>query len=159
MDSNRQRAWLVQSNWNGKQLDERVKTRKQKSNRFLWIVIFLISITLVGCNSPSPQAETPSRIQGLVTQVETGKDGVQVELETETGLYSVTISALQAEIEGDFEHIQVGTEIEVSGQEIAGMDPPLIVAEQVTILEVSPRLSGESWVLITFNDQQPSRDH
>jgi hypothetical protein len=134
IDINRHRNLLVQSNWNGRQMIERVITRQQHSNHwFLWVVIFLISITLVGCDSSSPQDETPHRIRGIITQVETGKDGVQVELETETGLYNVTISTLQAEIEGDFEHIKVGTEIEVIGRNIEGMTPPLIVAEQVEV--------------------------
>jgi heat shock protein HslJ len=160
LDINRHRDLLVQSNWNGRQIDARVKTRKQNSNHwFLWILIFMISITLVGCDSSSPQDETTSRIQGIVTQVEIGKDGMQIELETETGLYSVTISALQTEIEGDFEQIKVGTEIEVSGQEIAGMDPPLIVADHVNVVGTSPRLSGETWVLTTINNQQPISDH
>ena len=160
MDINRHRDLLVQSNWNGRQIDARVQTRQQHSNHwFLWIVIFLISIMLVGCDSSSPQDETTARIQGIVTQVETGKDGVQVELETETGFYSVTISALQAEIEGDFEQIKVGTKIEVTGQLIDGMNPPLIVAEQVTVLGISAQLSGETWVLTTFNNQQPISGH
>ena len=67
-------------------------------------------------------------------QVETGKDGVQVELETENGFYNVTISVIQTEIEGDFEHIKIGAEIEITGRIIDGMEPPLLVAEQVTVL-------------------------
>jgi len=160
IDINRHRDLLVQSIWNGRQIDERLKTRKQHSNHwFFWIVIFMISITLVGCDSSSPQDETTPRVQGIVTQVETGKDGVQVELETETGLYSVTISALQTEIEGDFKQIKVGTEIEVTGQLIDGMDPPLIVADHVTVLGTSSQLSGETWVLTTSNNQQPISGH
>ena len=57
---------LVQSNRNEKQIDERVKTRKQNSNHwFLWIVIFLISITLVGCDSSSPQNEATPQFRAL----------------------------------------------------------------------------------------------
>ena len=160
IDINRHRDLLLQSNWNGRQIDERVKTRQQNSNHwFLWIAIFMISITLVGCDSSSPQDETTPRIQGIVTQIEIGKDGQQVELETETGLYSVTISALQTEIEGDFEQIKVGAEIEVTGQLMDGMDPLLIVADHVAVLRMSTRLSGETWVLTTFNNQPPIHDH
>ena len=78
--------------------------------------------------------KTSQRIHGIVTHVELGKEGVQVELETENGLYNVTISIIQAEVEGDFEQIKIGTEIEVTGQIIDGMEPPLLVAEKVTVL-------------------------
>jgi len=139
IDINRHRDLLVQSTGGGWQIDERAKTRKQKNQNsspwFLWVVIFLISITLVGCDSLSSQNEPSQQIHGTVTQVETGKDGVQVELDTENGLYNVTISVLQAEIEGGFEHIKIGTEIEVTGQLLDGMEPPLLVAEQVTVLK------------------------
>ena len=84
----------------------------------------MISITMVGFNSLSSQNETRHRFQGIVTQVKIGKHGVQVESEIEADLYSGTFSALQAEIEGDFEQIEVGTENEVTGQLIDGMDPP-----------------------------------
>jgi heat shock protein HslJ len=145
----------------------------ETKNRSMIIYIFMACVVVVvggviafrwsenNTNSqglPS-QDNTLQQMYGTITQVETGKDGGQVELETETGRYSVTINALQAEIEGDFEQIQVGTEIEVTGQLIDGMDPPLIVAEHVTVLETSPQLSGETWVLTTINDQQPINDH
>jgi heat shock protein HslJ len=39
------------------------------------------------------------------------------------------------------------------------MNPPLIVAEQVTVLGISAQLSGETWVLTTFNNQQPISGH
>ena len=120
-------------------MNERVKISKQKNQKsnhwFLGIVIFLISITLIGCNSLSSQNEPSQEIYGTITQIETGKDGVQVELETENGFYNVTISIIQAEIDGDFERIKIGTEIEVTGQLLDGMSPPLIVAEKVTVLE------------------------
>ena len=139
IDINRHRDLLVQSNGGGWQIDGRRKTRKQKNQNsspwLLWVVIFLISITLVGCDSSSSQNEPSQQIHGIVTQVEAGKDGVQVELETENGFYNVTISVIQTEIEGDFEHIKIGAEIEVTGQLLDGMDPPLLVAEQVTVLK------------------------
>ena len=139
IDINRLRDLLVQSNGGGWQIDGRRKTRKQKNQNsspwLLWVVIFLILITLVGCDSSSSQNEPSQQIHGIVTQVETGKDGVQVELETENGFYNVTISVIQTEIEGDFEHIKIGAEIEVTGQLLDGMDPPLLVAEQITVLK------------------------
>ena len=108
-DINRHRDLLVQSNGGGRQIDERAKPHKQKNQNsnhwFLWMLIFLVSFTLVGCASSPSQDNSSQQIQGIVTQVETGKDGVQVELETETGQYNVTISIIQAEIDGDFEHI------------------------------------------------------
>jgi hypothetical protein len=39
------------------------------------------------------------------------------------------------------------------------MAPPLIVADNVTVLGISTRLVGETWVLTTFNNQQPIRDY
>jgi len=138
IDVNRHRDFLVQSNRRELQMNERVKTSKQKNQKsnhwFLGIVIFLISITLIGCTSLLSQNEPSQEIYGTVTQVETGKDGVQVELETENGIYNVTISILQAKIEGEFEQIKVGAKIEVTGRIIDGMEPPLLVAEQVTVL-------------------------
>lgn len=138
IDINRHRDLLVQSTGGGWQIDERKKTRRRKNKNsspwFLWIVIFLISIALVGCNFSSSLTEPSQQIHGIVTQVETGKDGVQVELETENGFYNVTISTIQAEIEGGFEHIKIGAEIEVTGRIIDGMEPPLLVADEVTVL-------------------------
>ena len=138
IDINRHRDLLVQSNRRGWQMNERAKTRQQKNQNsnywLLGIVIFLISLTLFGCASLSSQNEPSQEIHGTVTQVETGKDGVQIELETDSGLYNVTISILQAEIEGEFEQIKVGAKIEVTGRIIDGMEPPLLVAEQVTVL-------------------------
>ena len=138
IDINRHRDLLVQSNRRGWQMNERAKTRQQKNQNsnywLLGIVIFLISLTLFGCASLSSQNEPSQEIHGTVAQVETGKDGVQIELETDSGLYNVTISILQAEIEGEFEQIKVGAKIEVTGRIIDGMEPPLLVAEQVTVL-------------------------
>ena len=136
IDMNQPKDLVVQSNQREWKKDDRAKKRKQKpSHMFLWFVIFIISITLVGCDFLSSQNEPSQKIHGIVTQVETGKDGVQVELETETGQYNVTISIIQAEIDGDFERIKIGTEIEVTGRLLDGMSPPLIVAEKVTVLE------------------------
>jgi len=138
IDINRHRDLLVQSNRRGWQMNERAKTRQQKNQNsnywLLGIVIFLISLTLFGCASLSSQNEPSQEIHGTVAQVETGKDGVQIELETDSGLYNVTISILQTEIEGEFEQIKVGAKIEVTGRIIDGMEPPLLVAEQVTVL-------------------------
>ena len=39
------------------------------------------------------------------------------------------------------------------------MDPPLIVADHVTVLEISPQLIGETWVLTTYTGQQPISEH
>ena len=75
------------------------------------------------------------RISGTLTQIESGKDGVQVESETENGHYNVMISITQTEIEGDFAQIKIGADIEVTGQLLDGMAPSLIVAEKVTVLE------------------------
>ena len=163
-DTNRHRDLLVQSNGKGWQIDDRAKAGKRNSSQwFMWIVIVMISITLVGCDASRSQNEL-TQIIGLVTHVETGKDGLQVELETESELYSVTISALQAEIEGDFEHIQVGAENKVTGRIIDGMEPPLLVAEQVAILRtnepsIENPLQGKAWVLSSYNDTQPIAGH
>jgi hypothetical protein len=136
IDMNQSKDLVVQSNQSEWKKDDRAKIRKQKpSHMFLWFVIFVMLITLVGCDSLLSQNEPSQQIHGIVTQVETGKDGVQVELETETGQYNVTISIIQAEIDGDFERIKIGTEIEVAGQLLDGVSPPLIVAEKVTVLE------------------------
>jgi len=37
------------------------------------------------------------------------KEGLQVELETEDGIYSMTIRVIQAEIAGQFEQNRIGT--------------------------------------------------
>ena len=73
-------------------------------------------------------------LRGEVTHVEQGKDGLQVELQTEDQLYNVTISVIRAEIVGPYEQIQIGTSIEVTGQMIADIEPPLIVADRVKVL-------------------------
>ena len=39
------------------------------------------------------------------------------------------------------------------------MDPPLIVAEHVRLLNSSTQLTGETWVLTTFNNQQAISEH
>ena len=96
---------------------------------------------------------------GIITQVELGKDGVQVILQTDDLLYSVTISKIQTEIIGSFDQIVVGAEIEVSGEEIYGMDPPLIVADSVRIIKSPHPLTGSAWILTSFNDREPVSDY
>lgn len=100
-------------------------------------------------------ADLPQPLRGIVTQVELGKDGLQIELQTDYLLYNVTISRLQTEIIGSFDQIEAGTEIEVSGQEIAGTNPPLIVAEYVRVLGSLAHLTGKTWILTTYNGKQP----
>ena len=118
------------------QQDKNITTRKIRYRQIFTLLfgVILISFLLVGCN-PSNQNETSHRTRGIVTRVEEGKDGVQVELDTENGLYNVTISVIQAEIEGDFEQIKIGAEIEVTGRIIDGMEPPLMIADEVTVLK------------------------
>jgi hypothetical protein len=41
---------------------------------------------------------------------------------------------IRAEIVGPYEQIQIGTSIEVTGQMIADIEPPLIVADRVKVL-------------------------
>ena len=123
------------------------------------LVILAFSLKLTVNQETGPNVEMSQPLRGIVTQVELGKDGVQVELQTDDLLYSVTISQLQTEIIGSFDQIVVGAEIEVSGQEIAGMDPPLIVADTVRILGSSNPLTGNTWILTAYNDQQPINDH
>lgn len=147
---------------------------KTKNNRIsIFTLIALIGIVLMGlgllafslnAKNPDPQESNPNTgppqsLRGIITQIEQGKDGVQVALQTENLTYNVTISWMQTEIIGDFDQIKIGTEIEVSGQEVAGMDPLLIVAEHVRVLSSSPRLTGETWVLTTYNDQQPITEY
>jgi inhibitor of cysteine peptidase len=92
-------------------------------------------------NQPADGAsvEYVKDLQGTVTGIEIGADGLQVELtvplaERGERVYSVTISVMQAEIFGRWEEIQPGAELVVSGPVIAGMDPTLVVAEKVTIV-------------------------
>lgn len=145
-----------------------------KNNRIsIFALLALIGIVLVGlgllafslnAKNPDPQESNPNTdlpqpLRGTITQIERGKDGVQVELQTEYFTYNITISRVQTEIIGDFEQIKIGAEIEVSGQGIAGMDPHLIVADHVTVLGISTQLSRETWVLTTYMDQQPISEH
>ena len=120
-----------------------------KPNRFVPTLIFLIIIA-AGCATSGK-----STLEGVIDQVEIGKDGVQVALLSDDQLYSVTISELQTEIDGGFDQILMGAEIEVSGKEIAGMDPPLIVADTVRIIEGPHPLVGSAWVISSYNGQQP----
>lgn len=73
-------------------------------------------------------------LRGTVTAVETGADGIQVELVDGETVYSVTISALQAQVFGRWEEIQPGAELVVSGPMDAGMEPTLVVAEKVAVV-------------------------
>jgi hypothetical protein len=98
-------------------------------NKLLSLSLAILLVFATGC-AFSGQAKQV----GIITQVELGKDGVQVELQTDDLLYSVTISRIQTEIIGNFDQIILGAEIEVSGEEIDGMDPPLIVADSVWVI-------------------------
>jgi heat shock protein HslJ len=164
LDMNKPMDLVVQSNQREWKKNDGANTRKRKpSYCFLWIATLLILINLAGCDSSPDQNQTSQAIYGTVTGVETGKDGVQVELETENGLYSVTISIIQSEIEGGIEKIKMGTQIEVTGEIIDGMEPPLLVAEQVTILKnsepkVEDSLQGKTWLLTSYNETQPITD-
>ena len=137
-----------------------------KNKRIMYIslaALITIIVAVVGMLAFSPKMPfrqdnstnggSTQSLRGIVTQVEQGKDGLQVHLQTESLLYNVTISKMQAEIIGSFDQIVVGAEVEVSGQEIAGMDPPLIVAEQVTVLASSSNLlisASNSFESLTF---------
>lgn len=118
----------------------------------LYLIILLVIAT--GCTLTGQANQV-----GIVTQVELGKDGVQVKLLTDDLHYSVTISRIQTEIIGSFDQIVVGAEIEVSGEEIDGMNPPLIVADSVRIISSPHLLTGSTWILTTFNDQKPISDY
>lgn len=120
-----------------------------KPNRFVPTIIFLIIIA-AGCATSGK-----STLEGIITQIELGKDGVQVVLQTEDYLYNVTISQMQTEVNGSFDQLVVGAEIEVSGEEIAGLAPPLIVADTVRVLGSPHLLIGSAWILTTYNGQQP----
>lgn len=125
----------------------------------LGLLAFSLNILVTDRQVSNPNANNPQHLRGTITQLEQGKDGVQVMLQTDNLTYNVTISRMRTEILGDIDQMKVGTEIEVSGQGIDGMDSPLIVAEYVRILSSSSRLTGETWVLIIYNDQQPITEH
>jgi hypothetical protein len=76
-------------------------------------------------------------LRGTVTGIEIGADGLQVELTSGQDVYSVTISVMQAEVFGRWEGIQQGAELVVSGTVVAGVQPTLVVAEKVTVVESS----------------------
>jgi heat shock protein HslJ len=116
------------------------------------LVILLFLIT--GCASNGK-----ANLAGTITHVEQGKDGVQVELQTDDLPYSITISRIKAEIIGSFDQLVVGAEIEVTGEEISGMDPPLIVADSVRIIKSPHPLTGSAWILTSFNDREPVSDY
>lgn len=140
---------------------------KRISNSTLAVIItiFVVALGMLAIspkilfrqgNAPNDGSSQP--VRGIVTQVEQGKDGLQVEMFSEGLLYNVTISSMQAEIDGSFDQIVMGAEIEVSGQRIAGMNPPLIVAEYVRVLASPSPLAGSNWELTAYNGQQPIRD-
>ena len=81
--------------------------------------ILAFSLKIPVYRETKPNVDSLQQLRGVVTQVEQGKDGLQVALQTEGLLYNVTISKMQAEINGSFDQIVVGAEIEVSGQRIA----------------------------------------
>jgi inhibitor of cysteine peptidase len=78
--------------------------------------------------------ETVQDLRGTVTAVELGADGVQVTLVDGEATYSVTISALQAEVYGRWEEIVPGAELVVSGPILRGMEPALVIAVKVTVV-------------------------
>jgi inhibitor of cysteine peptidase len=73
-------------------------------------------------------------LRGTVTGIEIGADGLQVALTDGERAYSVTISAMQAEIFGRWEGIQPGVELVVSGPIVHGMEPTLVVAHKVVVV-------------------------
>ena len=101
-----------------------MKTREKRITTF--ILVAFIGIILAGLGmlafsvnvrnpfhqDSNPNIEYPQPLRGTITQVEQGKDGIQVELQTDGLLYSVTISKIQTEVVGSFDQIKVGTEIE-----------------------------------------------
>lgn len=124
------------------------------SKKRLVLSFVILLVFAAGC---APRVQP--KLAGIITQVELGKDGFQVKLQTDKQLYGVTISKMQAELIGSFDQLVVGTEIEVSGQEIDGIDPPVIVADYVRILGDPNPLLGSSWVLATYNDRLPLSDY
>lgn len=110
---------------------------------------FTFDVDNGSANAPSADSSAPDGasveyiqdLRGTVTAVEIGKDGLQAELTSGETVYSVTISVMQAEIFGRFEGIRQGAELVVSGPVVAGMEPPLIVAEKIEVVE-----SGSDYV-------------
>lgn len=98
----------------------------------------LLALTFIPITTASQQVNSETDIQqplqGTIFGVKQGTDGVQVSLETDNSIYSVTISAMQTEVFGRFDQLTVGAEIEVSGTVIGGMEPEIIVADHVRIL-------------------------
>lgn len=103
-------------------------------------VLALAVFLLLPQNDQDPNTNDASLfiVRGTVTAVEQGKDGVQVALETDEAVYSVTISMLKAEIIGRFAQIVPGAEVEVAGTLIEGMEPALITAGRVKVLGDDP---------------------
>lgn len=120
------------------------------NKKLLILSLVILLVLTTGCTF-SDQAT----LIGIVTSVDLGKDGVQVELQTEDQLYSVTISKMQTDIVESFDQIIIGAEIEVSGEEIAGMDLPLIVADSVRIINSPHPLTNSNWILTSLSDQKP----
>ena len=77
--------------------------------------LVLVAIGMSACSNVDDETSTVGNIQqplrGVITHIEPGTDGVQIQLETEDGIYSVTIGGMQAEIFGHYEEIKVGGEI------------------------------------------------
>lgn len=104
-------------------------------------VIVLLSFSLAACGSePNTNQEADmdndnrESLSGIITNLEQGADGLQVALDTGDAQYSVTISFIKAEIFGRTDQIIEGAEIEVFGTILEGMEPLLIVADQVKVL-------------------------
>ena len=102
------------------------------------VILGLLAYSLIAKTTRSQEVNTDADIQqplqGTIIGVEQGADGVQVSLETDHGIYSVTISVMQTEVFGRFDQLIVGAEIEVSGMVIGGMEPEIIVTKHVKVL-------------------------
>lgn len=105
--------------------------------KLLSLMIILSCLGLVACDQKSDlsqEGEMEQSLRGTITDVEQGKDGLQVTLETDDLTYSVAISFIKAEIFGHPGQITKGADIEVSGNKIDGSEPLLFVADQVKLL-------------------------
>jgi flagellar basal body-associated protein FliL len=54
----------------------------------LGLLVFSLKANNIARQESNPNNDIPQPLQGTITQVEQGKDGVQAELKTEYGLYS-----------------------------------------------------------------------
>jgi len=118
------------------------------------VILGLLTYSLIAKTTRSQEVNTDADIQqplqGTIIGVEQGADGVQVSLETDHGIYSVTISVMQTEVFGRFDQLIVGAEIEVSGMVIGGMEPELIVAKHVKVLGSLDHLTGKDGITATI---------